>query len=394
MSRTRRFLLLGAQYFAQGLPFGFFVQALPVVLRERGVSLSAIGLASLLAAPWALKPFLAPLVDRAPTRRSVVLPLQATSALLLALAALASPDSSLPALLVIVALTNAAAAAQDVATDALAIDLLPPDERGLGNGLQVAGYRVGMIAGGGAVLGAMASIGWGPAMLVLGALLALSTIPVLATAELPRLPAPPRPTLATLREAASRPRALRWARVLVLFKAGEALATSMARPMLVDLGLDAGDLAAILGGTGFAAGLAGALIGGALVSRLGRPRALVAFGALQVLGIAAWLVPATGERSLVALHIVCAVEHLFAGMATAALFTAMMDACRPAHAATDYALQASLVVLATGLASALAGVSADVLGYPAHLVLALAVASAAVLDVARARCALPELALA
>ncbi|WP_053234553.1 MFS transporter [Sandaracinus amylolyticus] len=383
MTRTGRLVVLGALYFAQGLPFGFFVQALPVVLRERGVSLSLIGLSSLLAMPWALKPLVAPLVDRARTRRAWIVPLQITSALLLALAALASPEASLPALFVIVALTNLAAAAQDIATDALAVDLLPEDERGLGNGLQVAGYRVGMIAGGGVVLGAMAHIGWAPAMLALGATLALATIPLLITHEPARTPAPLRPTNTALRDAASRPGALRWLRVLVLFKAGEALATAMARPMLVDRGLDAGDLAALLGGTGFAAGLAGALIGGALVPRLGRRRALAIFGALQVAGIATWLVPATGVRSLVALHVVVAIEHVFAGMATAALFTAMMDACRPAHAATDYALQASVVVLATGIASALGGVSAEHLGYVGHFVLAIALAVIGLADVVR-----------
>ena len=42
-------------------------------------------------------------------------------------------------------------------------------------------------------------------------------------------------------------------------------------------------------------------------------------------------------------------EHLASGMATAALFTAMMDACADGSAATDYTVQASVVVLATGV---------------------------------------------
>ena len=36
--------LLGALYFSQGLPFGFFTQGLPVLLRQRGFSLAEIGL--------------------------------------------------------------------------------------------------------------------------------------------------------------------------------------------------------------------------------------------------------------------------------------------------------------------------------------------------------------
>ena len=43
--------LLGSLYFSQGLPFGFFTQALPVMLREEEYSLAQIGLASMLDMP-------------------------------------------------------------------------------------------------------------------------------------------------------------------------------------------------------------------------------------------------------------------------------------------------------------------------------------------------------
>ena len=69
MKPTRLFGLLGALYFAQGLPFGFFTQALPVMLRQAGVSLEGIGLTSLLALPWALKFLIAPRLDSTSSRR-------------------------------------------------------------------------------------------------------------------------------------------------------------------------------------------------------------------------------------------------------------------------------------------------------------------------------------
>ena len=61
--------LLGALYFAQGLPFGFFTQALPVVLRESGFSLVKISATGVLFLPWALKFLWAPYVDRYGSRR-------------------------------------------------------------------------------------------------------------------------------------------------------------------------------------------------------------------------------------------------------------------------------------------------------------------------------------
>ena len=56
-------------------------------------------------------------------------------------------------------------------------------------------------------------------------------------------------------------------------------------------------------------------------------------------------------------------------MATVALFTLMMDASEQAHAGTDYTLQASTVVIATGLASMAGGVIGDALGFGAMFAL-------------------------
>ena len=56
-------------YLAEGLPFGFAIDTLPVYFRVHGVSLAAIGALSLLALPWSLKVLWSPLVDRSPNYR-------------------------------------------------------------------------------------------------------------------------------------------------------------------------------------------------------------------------------------------------------------------------------------------------------------------------------------
>lgn len=42
-TRRRQLVLLGLLYVAQALPLGFFVVALPAILRDRGVSLERCG---------------------------------------------------------------------------------------------------------------------------------------------------------------------------------------------------------------------------------------------------------------------------------------------------------------------------------------------------------------
>ena len=385
--------LLATLYISQGLPYGFFTQALPVLMRKEGWSLGAIGLSSLLALPWALKFLWAPLVDRLywpgfGRRRSWIVPLQALTALVLLGLAVLTPSSVIGVLLGAVLIVNLLAATQDVATDGLAVELLPPEARGLANGVQVAGYRLGMIVGGGALLMVYDDIGWRGVFGVMGALIVALSVPVVLMRE----PAPVLVGVAAIRAVPGvdvvrglPPHFLRRRGVgavlllTVVWKLGESFGTGMLRPYLADLGLSLGDVGALLGTVGFLAGLVGALIGGALVGPLGRRRALVGFGVLQAGAVLLYALLAQGTLPPEALSAVVAAEHVASGMATAALFTCMMDWCDPRTAGTDYTVQASAVVIAQGGAAALSGYSAELLGYAGHFLLASGLAALAVL---------------
>ncbi|HET9954394.1 MAG TPA: MFS transporter [Polyangiaceae bacterium] len=392
--------LLGCLYFSQGLPFGFFTQALPVLLRKQGLSLGAIGLSSLLAAPWALKFLWAPLVDhhgsvRFGRRKSWIVPLQLAACVTLVALAFTldlSPGAGearrpLQGLFMAVFVLNLLAATQDVATDGLAVDLLSIRERGLANGLQVAGYRVGMIIGGGVLLVLYERLQVRGTFLVMAALTALATLPVLFKRE-------PTPLVRAVSGRPSwtafvaRPGGLRIISLLLTYKAGDAFATGMLRPWLSDLGLSLADVGWLLGSVGFIAGLLGALFGGLLLNFLTRRRALVTFGILQVATLFAYIAlarqPAGAVVNYPLLYVACAAEHFTSGMATAALFTCMMDWSEPSRAATDYTVQASTVVIASGAASALAGLSAQHLGYFAHFSLATLLAASSLIWVFRA----------
>jgi MFS transporter, PAT family, beta-lactamase induction signal transducer AmpG len=390
--------LLGSLYFAQGLPFGFFTQAVPVLLRKQGASLSAIGFTALLTFPWALKFLWAPAVDRrywprVGRRRSWILPMQLASALtLLALAAL--PNATvMPTLMIGVVLLNLFAATQDIATDGFAVEILPAADRGLANGLQVAGYRLGMVIGGGTLLGYYDLLGSRGVFLTKALLTVAASLPVLTTreaapsavgAEEPATtpggvaPAVASPAVHFLRL----PGVGRVLALLLIYKAGEALANSMLRPFLVDAGLTLADLGAIIGTVGFLAGLFGALTGGTLVTAVGRQRSLILFGLCQAAAVAGYAYLTIGHPSTLEVTVACGVEHFTSGLATAALFTAMMDWSRPEHAGADYTVQASAVVVATGTSAVLAGSLAQALGYRATFLIGVAVCLIAVLAAA------------
>lgn len=356
--------LLTSLYLAQGLPFGFFTQALPVLMRERELSLTLIGASGVLFLPWALKFLWAPWVDGTGTRRGWIMALQLAT--FLGAAALAFVDLDRSLLLIFVALVgfNLLAATQDIATDGLAVRLLGPADRGLANGIQVGAYRIGMILGGGALLWVYARAGWSMMFAAMAAILLLTCLPALGLREasIPHVAKTHRRPSGWVRRL-RQPGFLAFIALIGAYKFGEAAASALVGPFLHDAGYAIATIALVKGALGSTMGLAGAAVGGALAFRIGRRRALILCGLAQTLGMLAYVACALhpGERTLVL--VATAAEHFFASTATVSLFALMMDASDPDHAGTDYTLLASAVVIVSGLAGIVIGGVGDAFGY-------------------------------
>lgn len=388
MSGGQRWLLLAALYLAQGLPYGFFTQALPVLLREQGLSLKAIGATSLLYLPWALKFLWAPLVDRHGTRRDWLLPLQIVSVLAAAALSLVDLAGGLWVMLAALLLFNLLSATQDIATDGLAVKLLGARERGLGNGIQAGAYRVGMMLGGGLLLWVFARHGWSAMTLGMAAILALTVVPVLGMQE-PDTPRPPHTAL--WRELAAgwsarlrRPGIPAFIGLICLYKLGDSMGAAMVGPFMHDAGMSKEQIAWIKGTLGSVTALTGAGLGALYAWRAGRRSALLYCGLAQTASLIPYALAAAGIGGHGMIVAACVAEHVLGSMATVALFTLMMDASDPAHAGTDYTLLACALVLAQGAASILAGVVADAGGYTLLFALGLGVSGLGCLALVRA----------
>ena len=372
MTAPYKFTLLSGLYLAQGLPFGFFTQALPVLLRERGLSLAAIGATALLFLPWGLKFLWAPLVDHTGSRKAWILSLQILTLVGALALSQADLESSLVPIFAALLLFNFLAATQDVATDGLAVRLLGPAERGLGNGIQVGAYRIGMILGGGALLWLFARAGWSAMFPAMAAILLVTCIPVLflrdeavETGTRPPQRVGGAMLLAGWAERLRVPGVVGFIVLICAYKFGDAMASSLVGPYLHDVGLTKQEIAWLKGTIGSAMGLLGAGAGGWLAWRFGRRSALIACGVMQTASLLLYVACALHPDLRALVYAASTAEHLFGGMATVALFTLMMDASDPRHAGTDYTLLACAVVLATGLAGLVAGVLGDTLGYAA-----------------------------
>lgn len=359
--------LLLALYLAQGLPYGFFTLALPVLLRDAGLSLTAISALGLLSLPWAFKFLWAPLLDQRGTRRRWLLALQGSSIAGALLLTQLDLDSSYALLFTAAFAFNLVAASQDVVTDGLAVRLLGVSERGLGNGLQVGAYRLGMILGGGMLLWIFARTNWSVTFLCMAALLTLTLVPVLRLREPPRPQRPAPATGARLAVAwlrrALQPAMLTLAGLIFCYRFGDQMVTSLLGPFLADAGLDLETIALMKGAVGSAMSLVGAALGGAFVFAVGRRRALLTSGLAQAACFGLYIAAARGAGGVDLLWAATVLEGVIGTMATVALFTLMMDAADPEHAGTDYTLLASTVVLVGSIAGLAAGVLADAVGY-------------------------------
>ncbi|MEM8960218.1 MAG: MFS transporter [Acidobacteriota bacterium] len=396
-SARQRFAVIAALYISQAIPVGFHTVAVPTILRDYGMSLTAIGVSKLIAVPWLLKFLWAPLIDAFGSRRlghfrSWILPLQTLSVVIVSTLALMALDVSPGLALALGALYMVLAATQDIAVDGLAIRILRTEERGPGNGIQVGGYYLGQVIGGGLLLVVYSRFGWTMALALAAALLALALFPIVRfPEEAAARSAPPSRNLdfAAIARFFRRANLGGWIVIILLYRVGESITVVMLSPMLIDLDWSPARIGLVLGiGNAFAA-LAGALLGGLLVARRGRRIVLASALALQAVPIALLILGTPGLLLIPGWAIVAIVlvVSFFGGLGAASLYTNMMDASDSDTPATDFTLQQSIFAFGPIFATVVAGPLAEATGY--GMVFALAAASCVVAALVASKITLP-----
>jgi predicted MFS family arabinose efflux permease len=372
MGRAARYRLLAVLYSNQFLALGFFYYTLAAVLRSNGVPLAQIGLLQLFAVFQVIRFAWAPLVDRYGWSRfghyrSWLLALHLV--MVAALVVLGPLDiiADLPLVLTAVAVIALLSATQDIAADATAVRILNASERGVGNGIQLAGSYGGFLIGGNAVVVVYDRIGWGAALTVL-ILFTAAPLPFLLRYREPARTPVPRPSIAPAAVGGffRRPGAARWALVVMpLYYLGIACAYPVITPMLVDAGWGLDRIGTVLVVGGGTVVIAGALAAGAVLGAVGRRRALVAFGLVQV-AAGVGLLPLTRPQPAVAIVLAeVALLHLAYAVTGTAIFAVSMDWTRPDSAGTDYTVQACFAQLCSHGAGAVSLAVAGSFGYPA-----------------------------
>ena len=364
----KKWSILASLYTAQFLPVAFFGQTLPVFLRQQGVSLELIGLTSLLSLPWMLKVLWSPLIDRYGWTKWghykfwIVL-MQSLLGIAIAVCAFLSLETNFPLLLVFMFIAITLAATQDIATDALAIEILKPSERGMGNSIQGAGGYLGSILGGGVILILLDAWGWMRSLLSMAIAIFLLIYPVLFYPEQTTAKTNHKISLPALWGFFRQSQIKLWIAILIVYMMGVTMANAMSRPLLVDLGMSMADIGLMNGIVAFSGGFIGSFLGGFLLKPLGRKRGLIWFGILMAIAIALWILPALGFTNLFLLYFLSTAVQFTYSMACVPMFAIAMDNSRSGNAGFDYTLQITIIFVGSLFAGSLSGFIAETFGY-------------------------------
>lgn len=266
---------------------------------------------------------------------------------------------------------NLTGATQDIATDALAVNLLKSDQQHWGNTIQVIGSRLGFIVGGGAVLWCLDWLHWQATFLILALLVFLNTLPVLFFQEPIHAKVqtthdqPARSIFKTITayldyfKSSSELKA--WLLVLVSFKIADGLSGPLLKPLMVDMGLSFSQIGIYITMLGAVAALAGAGIAGVLLKYIARPTALIAFSWLKILSLLGYVCLAFVyehgyQISPLWLYLVNAFEDACSAMLLVVVLTLIMHYSRKQFAGTDFTFQVSIMATVSGSLYMISGI--------------------------------------
>jgi PAT family beta-lactamase induction signal transducer AmpG len=393
----RRILVILFLGFSSGLPLLLVFSTLSIWLKIEGVSLTTIGLFSLVRTPYTFKFLWAPVIDRLALpvitgwlgrRRSWALVTQGV--LMASIFALGSTNpAENPGLTALFALLVAfSSASQDIVIDAYRVEVLADDEQGAGAGAIVLGYRMGMLCAGAGALWLAAAFPWSQVYAIMGGLVMVGMVTILLAREPEtgasvQIAKAEEARLAHHLEAGMAPWLARllawlssgviapfqdfmarsgWAAALAfiaLYKLGESYLGVMAGPFYVALGFTTVEIANVTKVFGLAAIITGGLIGGVLVNRIGILRSLMICGVLQIAGTLMFVVQAKVGHNVPMLMVTITAENVTSGMATTAFVAYLSSLCHQAYTATQYALLSSLTAFSRDVLSASAGWAAE-----------------------------------
>ncbi len=362
-----RMLTLVFLGFSSGLPLFILINLVQAWLSKAGLDIKAIGLFTLVMFPYPWKFLWSPLMDRFSVgklgRRRGWMALTQTG-LFFAIGSMGmlNPLTQLSLIVGCAILVAFLSASQDIVIDAYTREILSDNEQGLGAAVKVNAYKIAGLVPGALSLILADVISWQWVFWITAAFILPGLICTLLVKEPQTYGEPPKTieeaVILPFREFVTRDGWVNafWILCFIfLYRLGDSMAATLATKFFLDLGFQLTQIGAVAKLTLFWGSIAGGIVGGIWMIKLGINRALWIFGVAQALSILGFALLAYAGPDLVLLGVVLASEAFGVGLGTSAFVAYIARTTDPRYTATQFALFTSLAAVPRTFTTSLIG---------------------------------------
>ncbi|MES2299534.1 MAG: AmpG family muropeptide MFS transporter [Pseudomonadota bacterium] len=354
---NRRMLSVLFLGFSSGLPLYLLLNLVQAWLSKSGLNVKTIGLFALVMFPYTWKFLWAPVMDRFQfgrlgRRRGWMALTQVLLLVAIGLMGMLDPHTQLPLIVAATSVVAFLSASQDVVLDAYRREILTDDEQGLGGAVFVNAYKVANLVPGSLALILADQIAWHWVFWITAAFMLPGLLCTLMSKE-PELSGTPPRTLfdavvLPFREFIARggwDNALWVLGFIFMYRIGDSMAGVLLTKFFLDIGFSLTQIGAIAKLTVFWSSIAGGIVGGIWMVKLGINRALWIFGLLQALTSVGFALLAYVGPNPFYLAGAMAFEGFGVGLGTTAFVAYIARSTDRRYSATQFALFTSLAAV-------------------------------------------------
>ena len=367
---------------SSGFPFALLAATLTNRLSDAGIDKKSISAFALALLVYSFKWVWAPVIDRARLpilaralgqRRSWLWVGGILTALAVLVLGLADPATDIRGVVIGALFLGFAGATFDIVIDAYRIELLRPEQLGVGSGMSQYGWRLGAFFAASIALAVASISGWALGYIACMPLAFAGPIASLVAGEPERhhVP-PPARNIGDMARAVTGPLTDFFARqgawLVLLFvlihKIGDTVANLMIRDLLVTLGFTKTEILTGDVWVGFFALLAGIFVGGVLYARLGMQRSVLVSLILMGLSNLSFAGLAATGHSMPMLAFTIGFENFASGIGGVTVVAYLSALCDLRFTATQFALlSAAAAIVGRFITGTTAGALIEGLGY-------------------------------
>lgn len=378
---NRNMLICVSLGFSSGLPLFILISLISAWLKAEQIDLKSISLFALVGFPYTWKFIWSPIMDRFSfpylgRRRGWMLVTQVLLLLVIAALGQLSPKTDFTLIIWLSGLMCFVSASQDIVLNAFQREILDVKQQALGFAISVNTYKLSALVPGSLSLILSDHVSWSTVF----SITALFMLPGIITTLLVKEPTLYGDGPKNIREAVVLPfkefvtrKGLTSALIILgfifFYKLGDSMAVALQTPFFMELGFTRTQIGVVAKTTGLWAGLAGGLLGGIWLMKIGINRGLWIFGAAQAIAILGFAILAKMGLSVWMLGAVMAADFFAVGLGTAAFTAYIATTTDPRYTATQFALFTSLAAVPRTFLNSITGIIVEQTGWFAFFIL-------------------------